>query len=110
MQAYMSLAILGVLWLGSLLAAGCAIFGSRRAPVRWFWVWLLMAAGAIGIGYLGYWTPVSIWPQIQYSWTNGNFSIHLDSRWFFIVPLLLGPVALVLVIRRRGRAKSETNH
>ncbi len=79
----------------SVVCAALAIrFGLRPAPSR-FWASVVLALVALGIGSMGMQT------HITYSRTVNGHGWSLDSRWFFLAPLVLGAVALVLAIWRR---------
>jgi hypothetical protein len=49
---------------------------------------------------VGVWTPFSLWPQISYNFSAGGVQRSIDFRWPFILPLVLGAVALLLVVRK----------
>lgn len=83
--------------LASVVCAALAIrFGLRPAPNR-FWASVVLALVALGIGSLGMRT------HITYSRTVNGHGWTLDSKWFFLAPLILGAVALVLAIWRRSQ-------
>ena len=91
---------LAVLWLLGLAGCGVTLVAGRRGSPRWFLGSLLCALAGIGIGYLGVWTPFSLWPQISFSFPVGGSQWSIDCRWPFFAPLVLGAVALLLVIRK----------
>lgn len=107
-HAYTSLAFLGLIWLFSLVCGLVPILGGRREPLRGFWRRVCFALGAIGLGCLGMWPPFSLWPRLEYSWTNGASSVTIDFSWFYVVPLVLGVVGLALLVQRRRKAPAGT--
>jgi hypothetical protein len=106
-MTYASLIVLGVLWLGALLGGLLPILGTTRTPLRRFWFRSGSAIGAMGVGAVGLWMPFSLWPDLAYTWTHGSFSIEISLSWFFVAPLLLGAIALVLVIRSRLKPRPK---
>jgi hypothetical protein len=96
------LAVLGVIWLVSMVFGAWAIRGSRRNPRRHAWFYILLALGAIGVGSLAFWPALSPWLGIVYSWHE----ITIELSWFFVLPVLLGIIGLVSVLRKKA-PKSE---
>ena len=99
-REYLMFGFLAVLWLMGLAGCGVALVAGRRGSRRWFWGTLLCALAGLAIGYLGVWTPLSLWPQISFSFTAGGSQWSIDCRWPFYAPLVLGALSLMLVIRR----------
>src|SRR5436190_1371061 len=98
-HAYTGLAFLGAVWLGGVLAGVFAIRASSRQSLWRFWVLFLVA---LGIGAVGFWTPFSFWPELAYTWANDSFSITIVFSWFFLAPMALAGVALLLRLRNRS--------
>lgn len=97
---YIVFAIAGVVWLFSLAACAVALLCCCLAPSRRrFWIAVVLSGLAILIGYLG-----TTHFNVTYSRTVNGTGWSVNSRWFFIVPLVLGAVALVLAIWRRPRS------
>ena len=91
--------VLGVFWLLGLLAGGLALRGSRCKPAKRLWLWFVLAAAAIGIGAIGFWKPFPLQPDM--------FIANFDLRWFFLAPMVLGAIALLLVLRTEATGKQE---
>jgi hypothetical protein len=100
---YFLLAIAIVAWIVSTLVSVGALVMALVAPSRRFRLVLALASIGMFVGYLGFgrWTPFSFFPQIGYTWTNDDFRISLASGWFFLAPLVLGTVSLLLAIAKR---------
>jgi hypothetical protein len=96
---YVLSAVAAVLWLFSLAACAVALLCCCFTGRRCFWIAVLFSGLAILIAYLG-----ATHFHLTYSRTVNNSHWSLDSRWFFIVPLVLGPLALALAIWRRSRS------
>jgi hypothetical protein len=62
-----------------------------------------LAFVALAIGYLGFgrWSPFHFFPQVGWTWSEGDERIYLASGWFFVAPLLLGVAALPLLLFQR---------
>jgi hypothetical protein len=98
---YVLFAFAAILWLFSLAAGVFALLCSCLAPSRWrFWVAVVLSGLVIVMGYLG-----ATHFHVTYSRTVNNSHWSIDSRWFFIVPLVLGALALSLAIWRQSRSK-----
>lgn len=96
---YALFAVAAILWLFSLAACAVALLcccfpGRRRSTIA-----IVLSGLAILIGYLG-----TAQFHVTYSRTVNNSHWSIDSRWFFIAPLVLGALALALAIWRRSRA------
>jgi glucan phosphoethanolaminetransferase (alkaline phosphatase superfamily) len=95
---YSLFAVAAALWLFGLAACGiallCCCFPERRRS----WLAVVLSVMAILIGYLG-----TAHFHVNYSRTVNNSHWSIDSRWFFIVPLVLGPLSLGLAIWRRSK-------
>jgi len=98
-HAFPVVAFLGAIWLFSVLAGAFAIRASSRQSLWRFWVLFLVA---LGIGAVGFWTPFSFWPELAYTWANDSFSITIVFSWFFLAPMALAGVALLLRLRNRS--------
>ncbi|MGO8925543.1 MAG: hypothetical protein ACLQU3_01275 [Limisphaerales bacterium] len=97
---YVVFAIAAILWLFSIAATAVALLCSCLAPGRpRFWIAVVSSGLAILIGFLG-----TTRFHVTYSRTVNNSHWSLDSRWFFIVPLVLGALALFLALWRRSRS------
>jgi hypothetical protein len=96
---YILSAIAAVLWLFSLAACAvaflCCCFSGRRR----YWLAIVLSGLAILISYLG-----ATRFHVTYSRTVNNSHWSIDSRWFFIVPLVLGALALAFALWRRSRS------
>ena len=97
---YLLFVAAAILWLFSLAACAMAFVCCSLAPSRRrFWMAVVSSALALLIGYLG-----ATRFHVTYSRTVNNSHWSLDSRWFFIVPLVLGAVALLLTLWRNRRS------
>ena len=97
---YVMAGIAAVLWLFSLAACVVAILCSISPTPRRFWLAVALSGLATLIGLLG-----TMQFHVTYSRTVNNSHWSLDSRWFFIVPLVLGVLSLGLAIWRRSKSK-----
>ena len=93
---YILFAVVVALWLLSLVSCLLAIRWSVGAAPRRFWAAIISSILAIVIGYCGM-TRF----HISYSRTVNASQWSIDSKWFFILPLLLGALSLVFAIRSR---------
>ena len=91
-------AVAAAFWLAGLVCSGAALIFSRPKAPRRFWAPVILAVVALAIGYLGLHT------HITYSRTVNGHGWSLDSRWFFVAPLVLGAVALALTLWRRYKS------
>ena len=109
MSLYTLLAIVIVAWLVSMASAAVAFVFAALDPLRRFRLSLILAGIAMGIGYLGFGhgTPFSPFPQIGYARSSGDVQFSLSSSWFFLAPLVLGAMAMVLAIRNRRRLSHD---
>jgi hypothetical protein len=91
-------------WILGVAAALCALWlALKRPPHR---LSLPLATLSLAIGYLGFghWSPFRFFPQVGWMYTSGDFSIHLASSWFFVVPLVLSVVVVACFVgRNTGR-------
>src|SRR6185503_18949211 len=95
---YLILAVIAAGWAFSVIASLCAFrWGAWPIPGR-LWAAISLAVFALVISYLGL-TRFNV----SYSKTVNGSHWGIQSKWFFLVPLLLGALALVLVIRNRKR-------
>jgi hypothetical protein len=90
-------------WLLSVAASLSALFLILGDHVRRPGLCLALSSVALAIGYLGFgdWSPFHFFPQVGWMYSSGDFHIHIASSWFFVVPLVLGGVAMTLAIRRK---------
>ena len=88
-----------VLWLFSLAVCAVAFLCCCFPGQRRFWLAVALSGLAILIGYLG-----TMQFHVKYSQTVNNSHWSVDSRWFFIVPLLLYALLLALALWRRSRS------
>ena len=96
---YILFAIAAGLWLFSLAACAVALLCCCFPGRRRFWLAIVLSGLAILIGFLG-----TTRFHVTYSRTVNASHWSIDSRWFFIVPLVLGALALALAIWRRSRS------
>jgi hypothetical protein len=93
-----NIALSVVIWL---LTFACSIVAIALAilarPRQLLWSALLAVAAAL-VSTMGLtaWTPFGFFPEIGYTWSNGPFEVSVRSSWLFVVPLLIGVVALFL--------------
>jgi hypothetical protein len=95
---YVLFAVAAVLWLFSLAACSVALLCCCFPGRQRFWLAIALSVVAILIGYLG-----TTHFHVNYSRTVNNSHWSIDSRWFFIVPVVLGALSLTLAIWRRVR-------
>jgi hypothetical protein len=88
---YDDLALEAVIWLASLIGCAIALFLSRREPPKWPALALTLAVGALAIGAEGLWATFGVMPRVQ---------LELDVQQFFVVPLVLGSLLLLLLLSR----------
>ena len=100
---YVLFAVAGILWLFSLAFCALALYCAWSPSQRRFWLAVVFAILAMLMGYGGI-----LRFHVTYSWTVNNSGWRLDSRWFFIVPLVLGSLALALALWRRIRSNSPS--
>ncbi len=105
MNIHILLTIVIAAWCVGMATSLAALALALACPRRRFALSASVAAFAVVIGWLGVgrWTPVPSFPQIGYTWCSDTFEISLKSSWFFVGPLLLGSVALLLTIVDRIR-------
>jgi hypothetical protein len=96
---YILFAVAGVLWLFSMGCGAVALFSCCFPGRLRFWLTIVLSGLAILIGFLGM-TRF----QVTYSRTVNGSGWSINSKWFFIAPLVLGIFALVLAIWRRSRS------
>jgi hypothetical protein len=92
--------VIGVFWLMSIVACVLALRWSFLSMQGRFWPAVILSSLAVVIGYLGI-TRIHI---IHSQTVNGQLQWHFDSRWFFLVPLLLGALALIYTIWKGQRS------
>ena len=92
-------AVAAVLWLFSLVACAVALLCCCFPGRRRFWIAIVLSGLAILIGFLG-----TTRFHVTYNRTVNDSHWSIDSRWFFIVPLVLGAIALALAIWRRSKS------
>jgi hypothetical protein len=99
---YLLAAVAVIVWL---VAVGCGLvslrFGWQRPPRR-FVAALVLAAVALGVGFLGRTF------HLTYSQTVNGHGWRIDSSWFFWLPLILGAAALTLALWRHFKTPRET--
>ena len=105
------IAILILTWLLSVVSSVLALVFSCFKSGRRFALSVVLAVIAMVIGYLGlgHWTPFSLFPQVAYVWSSDSFEFSIVSSWFFVAPLGLGAIALVLAIWNRNRGDERTD-
>jgi hypothetical protein len=93
--------ITAAVWFFSSVCSVSAIFLALKRS-RHFLASILTAIVAITVGTMGFtaWSPFGLFPEIGYSWANGSFQISVRSGWFYIVPLVLGAMGLILALKR----------
>ena len=107
-HSYRNLAIEAAFWLASIAGCAVALILNRRAPPKWPVVSLMLAVVALTVGCIGFWTPFSRVPRIVYTLSNDDFRFRVDLNRFFVVPLVVGLFALLLVAWRYWRSKRAT--
>jgi hypothetical protein len=102
MGIHFLLAFVILAWLVGVALSAVALALAILAPARRFHLIPILAGFGMIVGYLGFghWTPFSLFPQIGYTWSSGDFQISLASSWFFLVPLIVGVVALLVAIAK----------
>jgi hypothetical protein len=98
---YVLFAVILILWLFSLGICAIALYCACGPGQTRFWLAVGFAVLAMIIGCVG-----ALGFHVTYSRTVNNSGWSLDSRWFFIVPLVLGALALGLSLWRRTRSRS----
>ncbi len=97
---YINFGIFAGSWLicmaSSVLAIRWSLFAARGRilPAA------ILSLSALIIAYLGSTHFYMTWE----SWTNGRLQYHVDTRRFFIVPLVLGAFALVCTVWKKARS------
>lgn len=108
-ETYRNLLIEAAVWVASLAGCAGALALSRRDPPKWPLLSATLAVITLAIGCIGLWTPFAVLPRIAYSWTNGNFRLSLDLNEFFVVPLVLGLLAVLLAFWRYSHSYHATD-
>jgi hypothetical protein len=96
---YVLFAVAAVLWLFSVALGAVSLYCAWVPGRGHFPLAVVCSLLALLIGCLG-----TFLFHVTYSRTVNNSSWSLDSRWFFIVPLVLGVLALALALWRRTRS------
>lgn len=102
-----AIALAAALWLAGIAACVVALKWSRACRGRRFTGALLLGAGALAIGYLGY-TRF----ELTYAKTVNGQGWSVSSKWFFLALILLATVSLLVVCWNRFRVSrnAETGH
>jgi hypothetical protein len=103
-ESYRNLLIEAAVWVASLAGCAGALALSRRDPPKWPFLALTLSVLTLVVGCVGLWTPFSVVPRVAYSWTNGGFRLYLDLNQFFVVPLVLGSLGILLAVWRRSHS------
>ena len=90
------LIVAGAVWLFCLIACVASFVLGRKPTGNRFIAALLCAAVGMGLAYLALHRV-----QISYTRTVNNSSWSLNSRYFFLVPIALGFLALLWTLLRR---------
>ena len=101
---YVFLAIAALLWLLSLACCAVAFLYSCFPARLPFWLATALSGLAIVLGYLG-----TMHFHVSYSRTVNGSGWSLDTRWFFVVPLVLGVAAFAAVIWRYSRSSPPSS-
>src|SRR5512132_161070 len=91
------------LWLVASATSLVALWWSIRISPRRFTPAIIASAFALLLGYIGA-TRI----HVAYSVTSDNSHWGVDSRWFFIVPLVVGLLSVVLALVNRKRIRALT--
>jgi hypothetical protein len=89
---YMLCAVVAVAWLLG-LTVGFVALGWSVAIRKRLWPVLVLSILALAIGWLGL-----MFFHVRYSKTVNGSGWTIDSKWFFLAPLLLGAVSLLLTL------------
>ncbi len=89
---YILCAVVAAAWLIG-LAVGFVALGWSVAVRKRLWPALVMSILAVAIGWLGL-----MFFHVRYSKTVNGSGWTLDSKWFFLAPLVLGLVSLLLTV------------
>jgi hypothetical protein len=96
-----------VLWILACASSLAAIVFTFAARIRHLWWAIFLAVTATVISMMGLTgrTPFGFFPEIDYyyTWASGASHILVRSGWLFVVPLVLGAVALVMAIWKHKR-------
>ena len=94
---YILAAVAAAVWLAGMMCGALALRWSCCEIPRRFTASVILAAVALGVGYLG------LHSHITYSRTVNGRGWSIDAKWFYLAPLVLGAVALGLALWRRFR-------
>lgn len=105
MTVYILLA--AAFWIAAFACSISAILLVFLGRSRYFWLSVSLAVVSVVIGGMGVstWTPFGYFPEIGYTWSSDTFEFSIRSRWLFIIPLMLGGVAVLLALWKHRRAR-----
>ena len=89
---YILCGVMAVVWLVG-LGAGLLGLGRSVAGQERLWPGLFLPILAVGIGWFG-----MTFFHVRYSRTVNGSGWAIESKWFFLVPLLLGVASLSLML------------
>lgn len=95
---YVFVAVATALWLAGITACLVALRWSSPCRVPRFGAALVLCAGALVVGYLGF-TKL----QMTFTRTVNGQGWSISSKWFFLALILLAAVSLSIVCWRRFR-------
>jgi len=82
------------IWLLSFTAALLGLWWTFRPGQRWRWAALVSSCLALAVSYFG----LSRLHLAVSRTTNGRLDWSINSKWFFLVSLMIGAVALILTL------------
>jgi TctA family transporter len=100
MSLYVFYGLLAGFWLASIVACVLAIRWSCLAVRTRFLAAVILSLSALGIAYLG----ITRFHFSSTTTVNGQVEWRFDSRWLFIVSLVLGAFALGYTIWKKRRS------
>ncbi len=100
MNSTMLFGMCAVIWLASMIACVVAVRLARRVDQGWTWTPAFLSVSALAIGYLG----LTRFRLEASETVNGVMRWHFDSRWLFVVTLVVGTCVAGYCLWRQRRS------
>jgi hypothetical protein len=110
MNAEAQLALEAAVCLSLLVGATAALVFAASGKTIVHITSVVIGAAAVAVGLVRWFVPPWVWPQLGYSRPMDDGSVlFLDSRWFFLLPVAVGAVAVVRWVFCRGASRYRPN-